>query len=251
MPTLMSAVADLIFAPICLGCRGPIATGDTARLVCRRCRTLIRPPPAPICPRCGATRLVTGREWGPACAECEGWPSYLRAARAAALMQPPANVLVHKLKYHGWRALAEYMGERMAAIDLPRDIREEARVCVPVPSTASRLRERGYNQAELMAAGFARRTGRIVRPLLVRHTAATTQTALQPAARGANVAGTFRVNTTEAIAWRGAHLLLVDDVLTTGATALECAAALAGAGIRCVTVITFARALDARRLTQT
>jgi predicted amidophosphoribosyltransferase len=143
------------------------------------------------------------------------------------------------------------MGERMAGLDLPADVDEEARTCVPVPSTAGRLRERGYNQADLLANAFARRTGRSVRPLLTRQAAATTQTALQPVARGANVAGTFRVNTTEAIAWRGAHILLVDDVLTTGATALECAAALAGAGIRCVTVITFARALDARRLTQT
>jgi ComF family protein len=249
--SLRASLADLILAPTCLGCRGLIATGDSARLVCRRCRTMVVPPPAPVCPRCGATRLATGREWGPAGAECEGWPAHVRAARAAALMQPPANVLIHALKYHGWRAVADYMGERMAGLDLPADVDEEARTCVPVPSTAGRLRERGYNQADLLANAFARRTGRSVRPLLTRQAAATTQTALQPVARGANVAGTFRVNTTEAIAWRGAHILLVDDVLTTGATALECAAALAGAGIRCVTVITFARALDARRLTQT
>lgn len=186
-----------------------------------------------------------------ACIECVRWPPAVRGARSAVLLAPPADVLVHQLKYRGWRALAEPLGRRMAALDLPRDAHEEARLCVPVPTTAARLRVRGYNQALLIAESFARHTGRAVAPLLQRTIARDTQTHLQPAARAANVAGAFRVRTGAESLLHGAHVLLVDDVLTTGATAGECAATLVAAGARCATVVTFARALDARRLTGT
>jgi len=183
------------------------------------------------------------------CPQCQGWPPALRAARSACLLEGPASVVVHQLKYRGWRALATVMGERMAALRLPDDAAAEAMLCVPVPTTPLRRRQRGYNQAELLAAAFARATGRTMRPALERRNGGGSQTALQPIARRANVAGAFRVPGTYAAGLRRAHVLLVDDVLTTGATAAECAHTLVAAGARCVTVITFARALDARRLT--
>mgnify|MGYP001048269800 CR=1 FL=1 len=251
MPTLLSSLLDLILAPVCLGCDGPIAAGDTSRLVCKVCRSRLVPLPAPRCQRCGAPRLRTGREVEPRCGECEGWPPSLRVARSAWLLHPPADRLVHQLKYRGWRALAGPMGEWLAALPLPDDVEEEARIVVPVPTTTARLRERGYNQAELIARAFARCTGRRILPALARASAATTQTVLQPAARGANVAGAFRPTGVGEREIRGQHLLLVDDVLTTGATAVECTRTLVAAGARCVSVITFARALDARRLTAT
>jgi predicted amidophosphoribosyltransferase len=139
----------------------------------------------------------------------------------------------------------------MAQLRLPLDAEEEARLVIPVPTTATRLRERGYNQAERLAATYARLTQRALRPLLSRAGAAATQTALQPVARGANVAGAFHVVDHGARTLRGEHVILVDDVLTTGATAIACTRALVEAGARCVTLITFARALDARRLTTT
>ena len=201
--------------------------------------------------RCGAPLLRTGRAGADPCIECVRWPGALRAARSAVLLAPPADALVHQLKYRGWRALAEPLGARMAAIDLPRDARDEVSVCVPVPTTADRLRTRGYNQALLIAESYARHADRRVVPLLERMLARDTQTHLQPAARAANVAGAFRVRPGAEALVDGAHVLLVDDVLTTGATAGECAATLVAAGARCATVVTFARALDARRLTGT
>ena len=245
---LLDSLVDLVLAPICLSCAARIAAGDDARLVCRRCRSLLRPLPPPHCPRCGAPRLATGREPGPECSHCEPWPPALRCARTACLLHPPADVLVHQLKYRGWRALALPLAERMAATRLPDDVMDEALVCVPVPTTTARLRQRGYNQAELLARAFAARTGRTVRNVLERAGGARSQTALQPVARGANVAGAFRVAAGAAPELRRAHLLLVDDVLTTGATAAECTRTLQAAGARCVSLITFARALDARRL---
>ncbi len=250
MRRFFDSILDLVFAPTCLGCDGPIAPGDEARLVCRLCRARLRPVPAPICDRCGAPRLRLGREAGPRCIECAGWPASLRAARSAVLLHPPGDRLVHQLKYRGWHALAEPMAERMAQIALPRDVEREARIVVPVPTTASRIRERGYNQAERLARAFARLTGRRVVEALERGSAKSTQTVLQPAARQANVAGAFRPAdaATEIV---GAHCLLVDDVLTTGATATECTRTLVAAGARCVSLVTFARALDARRLIAT
>lgn len=245
---LLASLTDLILAPICLACSARIAAGDDARLVCRRCRSMLRPLPPPCCPRCGAPTLRTGCDPGPTCSNCEAWPAALRGARSACLLHPPADVLVHQLKYRGWRALAAPLAERMAATRLPADVEAEATICVPVPTTRTRMRQRGYNQAELLARAYAATTGREVRTLLDRAGSSRSQTALQPLARGANVAGAFRVASGAAAVLRRAHLLLVDDVLTTGATAVECARTLQDAGARCVTLITFARALDARRL---
>ncbi|MBI4545702.1 MAG: ComF family protein [Gemmatimonadetes bacterium] len=249
--SLCSALLDLVFAPVCLACDGNIAMGDEARLICRRCRTRLRPLPPPSCPRCGAPRLRTGRASAAVCGECAGWPPGLRVARSACLLHPPADRIVHQLKYRGWRALARPMAELMAALPLPPDVEEEARLAVPVPTTPVTLRQRGYNQAELLARAYAERTRRQHCCVLERGRAARSQTTLQPAARGANVAGAFRVVAGRQRELAAAHVLLVDDVLTTGATAAECTRTLLAAGARCVSVITFARALDARRLTET
>ncbi len=136
----------------------------------------------------------------------------------------------------------------MAAVPLPPDVRREARLVVPVPTTELRIRERGYNQAELLARALGERTSRTVICALGRGGGASSQTTLQPAARRANVAGAFRPEAGATHDIAGEHLLLVDDVLTTGATVTECAAALVDAGARCVTVLTFARATGRLRM---
>lgn len=240
---MLHALLDLVFAPVCLGCDGTIAPGDTARLVCRRCRTRLRRPPAPSCERCGAPLRMTGRAplaWG--CPECSGWPESLLYARSACLLEPPADRLVHQLKYRGWRALGRVLAAPMADVQWPGDAHEPA-VIVPVPTTAARLRERGYNQAGLLAEALAAASGRRLAAVLQRGAGTRTQTTLQPAARAANVAGAFAATVSSA---DGLHVILVDDVLTTGATAAECARALVSAGACCIRLITFARAFELR-----
>jgi ComF family protein len=211
-------------------------------MVCGRCRSRLLPPPPPLCGRCGFPRLRTGRTPGPVCQECQGWPPDVRVARSACLLRPPADTLVHELKYRGWRGLARVMGRAMADVSLPPDVREEARLVVPVPTTRARLRQRGYNQAELLASAFAERSGRTTLHALHRGSGSSSQTTLQPAARLANVAGAFGPAAGSGSEIAGEHVLLVDDVLTTGATVVACAEALVGAGARCVSVLTFARA---------
>ena len=246
-----AALLDLLLPPACLACRGRIPPGDTARLVCRPCRARLRAPPTPLCPRCGAPRLRTGREAELPCPACKPWPAELRAARAACILAEPADTLIHLLKYRGWSALAPLLAERMAAVPLPEDAATETTMCVPVPTSAARLRQRGYNQAGLIAESLAARTGRTFSTVLRRGQSAVSQIALQPAARGANVAGAFAVEPAAARTLHRQHVLLVDDVMTTGATAVACVDALTAAGARCVTVLTFTRALTAPGLTRT
>lgn len=244
---MRSALLDLLFAPICLACDGAISPGDPVRLICQRCRMRIRPVPPPLCTRCGSPRLRTGRGGDDPCLECRAWPDELRLARSACLLVAPADRIVHQLKYRGWHALARPMAERMAALSLPAEL-ADARLVVAVPTASIRRRERGYNQAELIAGEFARETGRRLLPALQRAAGTRSQTALQPVARGANVAGAFRAVGVARSAIRDAHVLVVDDVLTTGATAAECARTLVAAGARCASVVTFARAPIAREL---
>ncbi len=245
---LLRVLADLLLPPACLGCDGLIDPRDELRLLCRRCRAQLRALPAPSCARCAAPVRNTGRAIEEGCAECRAWPAELACARAACLLMPPASRIVHQLKYRGWPALAVPMAERMAALPLPEAARS-ARLVVPVPTTKQRLRERGYNQAQELARAFAQHTGRELCLALQRTGSSGTQTTLLPVARRANVAGAFRVEARAARRLRAAHVLLVDDVLTTGATACACAVALGAAGARHLSLVTFARALDARRLT--
>lgn len=246
--SILSSVLDLIFAPVCLGCGGLIAAGDSARLACRACRARLRAPPPPLCGRCGAPLRQTGRPHRlHGCDECAPWPDALRFARSSCLMEPPADRLVHELKYRGWPGLAGPLAERMARVEWPPEAHEPA-VLVPVPTTQRRIRERGYNQAAELAHALGRATARDVQPLLRRVSGTRTQTALQPAARAANVAGAF-APAEQGVA--GAHVILVDDVLTTGATAAECASVLHDAGACCVRLQTFARAFELRGLPET
>jgi ComF family protein len=244
----LNALLDLLLAPMCLACECALDTGDRARLVCRRCRARLRALPHPCCPRCGASLMRTGATPAAVCGECARWPAVLRTARSTCLMLPPADRIVHQLKYGGWPALARPMAERMLQIPLPAEVNEEVQLVVPVPTSAARRRARGYNQAELLAREYARLRGLRLLCALHRQRTAETQTALQPLERAANVAGAFRL-ADHVAGIEGEHILLIDDVLTTGATAAECAKALAAAGARCVSILTFARALDARRLT--
>lgn len=149
--------------------------------------------------------------------------------------------IVHALKYGGWHVVAEGMADRMARLDWPEDVLIERAALVPVPLAASRARERGYNQSERLARALARRWRLAVWDDVVARTRETrTQTRLTPEERASNVRGAFQVTARNLL--RGAHVVLVDDVVTTGATLVACAAALCAGGARIVSFVTFGRA---------
>ncbi|HET6679798.1 MAG TPA: double zinc ribbon domain-containing protein [Gemmatimonadaceae bacterium] len=232
-----TALLDLLLPRQCVSCDRPMFAGDVG-VVCGLCWARTLPLRAPACPRCGhpADRFR--------CAWCDLLPPYVRAVRSVCWIPGgTADRIVHALKYHGWRAAASGMAQRMARLSWPEDVLDERTALIPVPLAASRERERGYNQSEVIASALAPLWGVPVWPdLLFRSRATATQTRLTPGERSRNVAGAFGVATSRAGCLAGAHVVLVDDVVTTAATLNACAGALLAAGTRIISYVTFGRA---------
>jgi ComF family protein len=238
LSTLAGDLLDVFLPRGCLGCGDRIPPESEEGLVCVRCRTLLRPPPAPRCPRCDVP-FGTGRPRGSLCLECDSWPGILRTARAAVVMEAPADALVHALKYEGWQSLAGLLGRRMAAVLLPPTGNP---VAVPIPTTPERQRLRGYNQARVLAEVVCREVGLPLVDGLYRARGGT-QIRAGPRERKRNVEGVFQVVSSSRSRIRGRDVILIDDVLTTGATASSAAMALGEDGVGSVHLLTFARAL--------
>lgn len=163
----------------------------------------------------------------------------LQSARAAVILDEIPGAMVHALKYRGWRGLADLMAQMMAP-DLPKGPPDP--LVVPVPTTPWRRRTRGYNQAALIAEEVARRKQLSLVEAL-RRREGRTQVDLGPRARRSNVQGAFAIDESLRSRIRGREVILVDDVLTTGATAIAAARSLESAGVTTVRLLTFARSL--------
>jgi ComF family protein len=241
---LLRGALDLVFAPTCVACGGIIPTTAIDRSVCVRCWSRARPIPLPRCPRCSAPLPFAQGSVLPTCKECPQLRPAIRAVRSAFLLENPVRSVVHALKYRGWPVVAVAMAQRMAAVEWPDEVTLEVSSLVPVPISSGRRRQRGYNQAALLAGEVARFRGLECLPdTLQRARSSGSQTTLHPTERRANVARAFRVPAGEESAIAAQHVMVVDDVWTTGATALACAEALLDAGARAVSILTFARAL--------
>ncbi len=213
----------------CLLCRTAMPTREWDGLVCPLCRTRWRQIPPPWCTRCGQPGLLDVE-----CRFCAAWPASLGRVRSAVWLEGSAREVAHRLKYDGWPGTAVAMAQAMRNLEplVP------GAVLVPIPLSARRLKRRGYNQAAVLADALCRLTGLAARhDVLRRARDTTTQTALAPEARAANVAGAFM-----APAAAPGTFVLVDDVCTTGATLAAAAEALRAAGAVVVEAVTFARA---------
>jgi len=193
--------------------------------------------PSPQCARCGYP-LADGE-----CRWCVFLPPYVRAVRSVCWVpEGLGGELVHSLKYDGWHALAHGMGARMARLSWPADVIAERTALVPVPLSVRRERERGFNQSGILADVVSSHLGiEAWHDVLIRTHFTSSQTRLTPEERLRNVSGAFRVAGDPA-RLRGAHLVLVDDVVTTAATLNTCAAALFAGGTRIISYVTFGRA---------
>ncbi|RLC67526.1 MAG: ComF family protein [Chloroflexi bacterium] len=218
---------DLVFPPRCVGCR------QAGVWLCTECLSQISRVEPPFCVRCGDAVHAGGL-----CARCRTSPLQIELIRSVFYFEGVLRKAMHWFKYRGRTVLAEPLGELMAAYwtqhPMPID------VVVPVPLHAARLRERGYNQAALLAHEMARRVGLTVdERVLLRQRATAPQVELDAEQRKENVQQAFRCSGN---GLKGRRVLLIDDVCTTGATLEACAIALYDGGAREVRALTLARA---------
>lgn len=229
------AALEFLLPRACVCCEAPLAPTDHA-VVCALCLFRLHLLPFPQCQRCGHPTRGQNCRW------CGLLPPFVRAARSVCWVpEGTGGSMVHRFKYGGWRRLSEPMAERMARLSFPSDVSEERSLIVPVPLGRNRLRERGFNQSELLGRQLGRAWGIAAADVITRTRTTASQTRLTPAGRLSNVAGAFQVTGFSA-ELRQRHVILVDDVVTTGATLNACAAALHAAGARVISYVTFGRA---------
>jgi ComF family protein len=222
LEALRDRLIDVVFPPQCGVC------GTAGSFICPTCTRRLQAASAPRCQRCWSAETQAR-----VCRDCATSP--LDGARAPYVYDGPARDLVRQLKFEGLHALAEPMGALMASSLIEHGI--QADIAVPVPLHGLRRRLRGFNQSELLARAIGQRTGIPLDETSLRtaHATAPLHQTDDRGLRETNVRGAFRcIGQLE-----GKRVLLVDDVLTTGATARECAAVLKAAGAASVWALAF------------
>ncbi|CAA7621245.1 ComF family protein [Magnetospirillum sp. SS-4] len=229
---------DAVLPPLCLSCQAEV--GEPGSL-CPECWSKVAFLAPPFCACCG---LPFEFETGPGalCGECVADPPRFGRARAVFRYDEASRDLVLRLKHadrlDGVPAFARWMVRAGA------DLLEDADLLVPVPLHRWRLAARRYNQAALLALAMARLSGvRAAPDLMVRHRRTPPQGHLGRAGRRDNVAGAFAVPDHRRRLLEGRRVVLVDDVLTSGATVDECARVLLRAGAARVDALVLARVL--------
>lgn len=238
-------VLNFLYPPRCAVCGARFGL-EAGHRVCAQCLERVERLPEPMCSVCGAP-LESASGSQSRCSQCLNSPPYFTTARAIARYRPSAESdrtsLPGVIRRHKYgldqsleKALAEFIGD-----ELPHTA-SDCDLVIPVPLHRSRLWWRGFNQAALLAAVVARRLGAPLEvSALTRIRATTPQTSQNHDARRRNVRGAFAVRRPARV--KGRRVLLVDDVMTTGATADECARVLLRAGASRVDVLTLARVL--------
>ena len=232
-----AAINDLLFPPLCLGCKRRLDSSQPP-LFCLHCAQSLVFIQSPLCSRCG-TPFVSGDDH--LCGACLTDRHAFDLARSLCLYRPPLSDLILALKFHGHLAgIATFktLLTRSGLLDafcVPDFI-------LPVPLHATRLRERGFNQAQTIAVGcFAHWKKSIALNNLIRHRSTTPQSLLSGKERRQNLHDVFSLADPGRVS--GARVLLVDDVYTTGSTVNACSKVLRRAGAKRIEVFTLARSI--------
>jgi ComF family protein len=242
----LTALIDLLLPPFCAVCEAPLAEGRRDPL-CGACWASIQRVTPPLCAACG---LDIGRdrarpplETAPVarCGPCRTRPPAFDYARSAARYDDVVREALHSFKFGGRRALASPLAALIAEAGVASLPVAAPDLIVPVPLFPGRERARGFNHADLLARCVGRAWNVPVhRGVLSRVVDTRAQTDLTGRERRRNVRDAFRVRRPETVA--GRHVIVVDDILTTGSTVSACAHALRRAGAAAVGVLTVARA---------
>jgi ComF family protein len=241
LQAMLRRTLDVALPSLCPACREPVGGSG----LCASCWAKLSFIAPPYCERLG---IPFAYDPGPGVLSMQAIadpPAYQRA-RAAVRYDEIARILVHALKYGDRHDLAPTMGRWMARAG--RELLEGADALVPVPLHWRRLWARRFNQSALLAKAIAQQTGVAVTDGALKRVKATAQqVGLTRAERALNVQGAFRVPADGKAAVAGRRVVLVDDVLTSGATSDACARTLLRAGAHGVDVVVFARVVDAVR----
>ncbi len=236
MSLLSRRLLDLLLPPHCIACRGP---ADGPGRLCPTCWAEVDFIAPPVCSGCG---LPLDYDLGSdaLCGSCAAAPPAFDRARAVMRYGDVARRLVVGLKHADRTHLAPALGTWLARAGA--DLVKTADVMVPVPLHRRRLIARRFNQSALLAHCLARQTGQVVATDILRRRRPTgSQTGLTRTQRRTNVTGAFEVAARRRSLVEGRKVLLIDDVLTTGATVEACAVSLRRAGADHIGVLTLAR----------
>ncbi len=237
------ALLDLLLPPRCVACDQPV---DAPGQLCADCFRQTGFITEPLCVRCGvpfASAALGGRDG--ICPGCRLVPPVFHRARAALRYDPQGRRLILPFKHADRTEIAGALAPHMARAGAA--LLHEADLLVPVPLHRARLFRRRYNQAALLAKAVGRLAGRPWLPdALLRRRATASLGEKSAAERAVEVAGAFAVRPSRARHLAGKRVLLIDDVMTSGATANACAAVLLAAGAVSVDVLVAARVPDPR-----
>lgn len=240
----LDAILAVVWAPRCAACDAPI-DAPTQGVVCRSCWRRISCVAVPVCSRCGIAVVHADAPASVLCVDCQRTGGPLTSRRAAGVHTGPLREIVHAFKYDGRRSLARPLAQlvRRAAGDWLR----RADVAVPVPLHPLRRWRRGFNQAHDLALHL----GIPVLPALRRKRLTGRQVARPRTGRLSALGNAFALarrslGRPTAAAIRGRSVVIVDDVITTGATVEACAAVLRDAGARDVRALSATLAVAAR-----
>lgn len=222
--SLITVVLDFIYPAYCLACRTKLSNNEL--LLCSPCWNALPRIPGEL-DISVMTRAIDG-------------PIFFSKALSVWEFNPIVQQVIHHLKYQNFQRLApilgHFMADKLTGLSLPQDT-----LLVPIPLHQTRHRERGYNQSALLCHAIAQKTGFSISEGIVRRIRYThTQTRLNAAERRENVADAFRVFSPAALQER--LVILVDDVITTGATMNACARELLANGARDVFLLSAAKA---------
>lgn len=232
-----SGLTDLIYPPLCVLCKNPLSPIQKKDQICSFCQSTIMPNRPPFCSLCSRPLADPYSQF---CVSCERRPQHFDKAWASCLYNDPMRRLIHLFKY-GQKTHLQYF-----FVKLVNEFLEKFHVgltdydlMVAVPLHSARLRERGYNQAHLLAERFSQQwatplsLGNVAR---IRNT--RNQATLSQKERWTNIHGAFRIKSPSE--FDGKKILIIDDLLTTGATLNEMAKVLKNSGARHVGVLTVA-----------